>query len=110
MDLCNKCAGFSAICRHESWLSEDSDLSQYHIPNHNIINQGTNCSGDGGLIIYVHERYQYNIRNLYESSAIWKGLFLDNYGANLKEHITIGNIYRPPKLNNTDIVFYINFY
>ena len=27
---------FSAIYLQESWLSEDSNLSQYHIPNYNI--------------------------------------------------------------------------
>ena len=33
------------------------------------------------LYIYMN---QYNTRNLYQSSAILKGLFLDIYGANLK--------------------------
>ena len=28
------------------------------------------------------------------------GLFIDISGANLSKHITLGNIYRPPKLNN----------
>ena len=83
LDLCNKGTGFSTICLQESWLSEDSDLSQYHIPNYNIIHQGHNCSGHAGLIIYLHERYQYNIRNLCEISAVWEGLFLDIHDANL---------------------------
>ena len=37
LDLCNKGTGFSAICLQDSWFSEDSDLSQYHISNYNII-------------------------------------------------------------------------
>ena len=52
LDLCNKDTGFSATCLQESWLSENSDLSQYHIPNYNTIHQFKNCSGHGGLINY----------------------------------------------------------
>ena len=38
---------FSAICLQESWLTDDSDLSQYQLPNYNIIHQGKKCSGHG---------------------------------------------------------------
>ena len=33
LDLCKKGTGFSGICLQDSWLSDDSDLFQYHIPN-----------------------------------------------------------------------------
>ena len=58
LDLCNKNLGFSAICLQETWLSEDDNTSIYHIPNYNIVHQGKTCSGNGGLIIYIHDRYQ----------------------------------------------------
>ena len=102
IDLCNKDIGFSAICLQESWLSDDSDLSQINMPNYNLIHKGKTCSGHGGLLIYLHQRYSYNIRNLYESSDIWEGLFINIYGANLKKQITLCNVYRPPKFNNND--------
>ena len=51
LDLCNKDLGFSAICFQETWLSEDVNTSIYHIPNYNIVHQGTKCSGHSGLII-----------------------------------------------------------
>ena len=102
IDLCNKDIGFSAICLQESWLSDDSDLSQINMPNYNLIHKGKTCSGHGGLLIYLHQRYSYNIRNLYESPDIWEGLFINIYGANLKKQITLCNVYRPPKFNNND--------
>lgn len=102
LELINKDIGFSAICLQESWLSDDADLSQYQLPNYNIIHQGKKCSGHGGLLIYLHVRYSYIVRQLYDSSDVWEGLFINVFGANLNKNITIGNIYRPPKLNNNE--------
>ena len=104
LDLCNKDLGFSAICLQETWLSEDDNTSIYHIPNYNIVHQGKTCSGHGGLIIYIHDRYQFEVRNLCPESRIWESLFIDIYGTDLKKAITLGNIYRPPKENNSDPV------
>ena len=97
LDLCNKDLGFSAICLQETWLSENDNTSIYHIPNYNIVHQGKTCSGHGGLIIYIHDRYQFEVRNLCPESRIWESLFIDIYGTDLKKAITLGNIYRPPK-------------
>ena len=91
---------FSAICLQESWLTDDSDLSQYQLPNYNLIHQGKKCSGHGGLLIYLHKRYYHVVRKLYNSSDFREGHFIDISGGNLRKHITLGNIYRPPKLNN----------
>ena len=40
---------------------------------------------------------------MYSSSDFWEGLLIDISGGNLSKHITLGNIYRPPKLNNNDL-------
>ena len=48
--------------------------------------------------------YQFEVRNLCPESRIWESLFIDIYGADLKKAITLGNIYRPPKENNSDPV------
>ena len=41
---------------------------------------------------------------LHEQSETWEGLFIDIYDDNLRKHITLGNIYRPPKCNNNEKV------
>ena len=103
-DLSGKGIGFSAICLQESWLSKEDDVNFFKIPNCNIIHHGKTCSGHGGLIIYLHENYSWKVRQLHKQSDTWEGLFVDVYGDNLIKHITLGNIYRPPKCNNNDQV------
>ena len=76
LELNNNDAGFSAMCLQESWLSDDSDLSQYQLPNYNSIHQGKECCGHGGLLIYVHERYSHTVRDLHDPSDFWEGLFM----------------------------------
>ena len=101
LELNNADTAFTAICLQESWLTDDSDLSQYQLPNYNIIHQGKKCSGHGGLLIYLHKRYSHAVRKLYDSCDFWEGLFIDI--SNLSKHVTLGNIHRPPKLNNNDL-------
>ena len=67
------------------------------------IHQGKKCCGHGGLLIYLHVRHSHTVINLHDPSDFWEGLFIYIYGANLTKHITLGNIYRPPKLNNNDL-------
>ena len=103
LELNNADMAFSAICLQESWLTDDSDLSQYQLPNYNLIHQGGKCSGHGGLLLYLHKRYSHVVRKLYSLSDFWAVLFIDISVGNLSKHITLGNIYRPPKLNNNDL-------
>ena len=97
LELNNADTAFSAIGLQESWLTDDSDLSQYQLPNYNLIHQGKQFSGHGGLLIYLHKRYSHVVRKLYDSSDFCIS------GANVSKNITLGNIYRPPKLNNNDL-------
>ena len=87
-------------CLQETWLSSDADVSLLHIPGYKLIHQGSRCTRHGGLVIYLHEQYTYNLRNVYTRSDIWEGLFIDVSGHNLYRPITIANIYRPPHNNN----------
>ena len=93
---------FSAICIQESWLKQGQDISLFQIPGYNLINQPKVCSEHGGLIIYLKREYTHNVRDLYKSSDIWEGLFIDVFHENTNKKITIGNIYRPPKDNNSN--------
>ena len=94
---------FGAICLQETWTSNDSDLSLLQLPGYQLIHQGSKCTKHGGLIIYLTENYSYKIRNLYNGSNIWEGLFIDINGGNLCRTFTMGNIYRPPRDNNNNI-------
>ena len=91
---------FSAICLQETWLKDNADVSLLHIPGYHLIHQGTRCSEHGGLIVYLSDKFTYRIKNVYNASSRWEGLFLDVYHEDLKSKIVIGNIYRPPRRNN----------
>ena len=92
LELINADMAFSAICLQESWLTDDSDLSQYQLPNYNIIHQGKKCSGHGGLLIYLHKRYSHVVRKLYSSSDFWEGLFIDISGGNFVFRVTVAHL------------------
>ena len=85
-------------------VAKEDDVIFLQIPNYNIIHHGKTCSGHGGLIIYLLENYSWKVRQLHEQSDTCEGLFIDIYGDNLSKHITLGNIYRPPKCNNNEHV------
>ena len=68
---------FSAICIQETWLDDNSDTGPFQLENYNCIPQGRYSSAHGGLIIYLHNNYNYNIMNLSHKSDTWEGLFID---------------------------------
>ena len=71
---------FGAICLQETWLSSDADISMFHIPGYKLIHQCFRCTKHGGLIVYVNEKYSYKLRNLYDKSKVWEGLFIEEMG------------------------------
>lgn len=93
---------FSVICLQETWLMQNQDTSLFQISGYNLIHQGKHCSEHGGLIIYLSDEFTYKNRKLCDQSDIWEGLFIDIYSEYIKKKITIGNIYRPPKFNNSN--------
>ena len=93
---------FSAICIQETWLTQNQDISLFQIPGYNLVHKGKVCSEHGGLITYISEKYTYSIRNLCKSSNLWEGLFIDIFHEKFNKKITLSNIYRPPKFNNSN--------
>ena len=95
----------SAICIQESWLSKDADLSLLHIDDYTCISQGKTASAHGGLIIYLNTKYKYCTRKMTSDSNIWEGQLIEITGNSLKKKITLGNIYKPPKIITTIITY-----
>ena len=93
---------FSAIAIQETWLPENFDYSLYTIPGYNAIHHGYTCGKKGGLITYVNERFTISKRDLYKTSNHWEGLIIDIMHDDLPKKITLANIYRPPRDNNSN--------
>jgi hypothetical protein len=94
---------FSAICLQESWLGENVDVSVFHIENYHCISKPKSCSSHGGLIIYLHQMYDYDVSSVnLENSDVWEGLFIRIKDPITSKNIELGNIYRPPKDSNSN--------
>ena len=93
---------FDAICLQETWLEEGADLSVFELEDYSCIARGKYCSEHGGLITYVHKKYDFTLYTIPVQSNIWEGLFISilNNKKNSK-NLYICNVYRPPKDNLT---------
>ena len=99
----------SVICLQETWLAADSDTSLFQLDGYNLIHKGKSCSAHGGVAIYLHKDYEYEIINTHSGSNIWDGIFIKitiNYN-NIKKKIILGNIYRPPRPTVENILTFI---
>ena len=56
------------------------------------------CSKKGRLIIYLSQKYKYNIKYLNNYSTIWVGQFIEKIGTFFPKNI-LGNICSPPRDN-----------
>ena len=54
------------LCLQESWFSTDTDLSLYKIPGYHMILTGHYASNHGGLVIYLHNKWDYVLKSLKE--------------------------------------------
>ena len=100
---------FSAICLQETWISGDqSNISFYNLDNYAAIPLPATCSSHGGLLIYLHKKFQYVLRDEYSPNHLWEGQFLDITGNDLPNKITLCNVYRAPRDRNEDIESFIN--
>jgi hypothetical protein len=103
----------SAICLQETWLGSDFNQCLLEFDNYNFISKGKHCSTHGGVAIYLHKSFDYNILPI-GSSDLWDGLFLeiftDKEVSTSLSHtkLILGNIYRPPRNNVENIDTFIS--
>ena len=104
----HKCQ-IDAILLQETWLTgkqcDENALKIYDIPGYHAVSLGRKCGRKGGLMIYLRECFSYTLRDLYTTSKHWEGLFIDvtqKHNVKLPNKITLANIYRPPRGNNSN--------
>ena len=88
---------FSCICFQECRITDESNLSLIQLPNYNCISSGKTCSSKGGLIIYLHELYDFKLKNYIPRSTVWESQIIEINSCQLRRKITLCNIYRPPR-------------
>ena len=87
----------SAICIQDRWLSENDDHALVQLDNYTCIVRGKRCSNKGGLIIYLHNKFNHTVLPTSFTSPDFEFQFMKVKGGGLIKPITIGNIYRPPR-------------
>ena len=101
----NNCT-ISVLCLQETWLTSDADLSLLQIPGYTLISSGKSCSAHGGVSMYVHNDFEFNILPINGDSSIWDGHFVEillKCSSDNHRKVIIGNIYRPPR-QTVDII------
>ena len=99
---------FNIICLQECWISAQTDLSLMQLSGYDCVSQAKCCSERGGLIMYIDNRFQHKMHlniNMYDK---WEGQIVYVSGGGLSKTITIGNIYRPPRMLVADINQFID--
>ena len=93
---CNNCP-LQVICLQETWFTANTDLSPYIIPGYHI-STGRYASNHGGLVIYLSDIWNYEVKTCNTDSQIWERQIIEisNPSTSARNKITIGNIYRPP--------------
>ena len=99
---------FGAICLQECWLSETQELSHLYIEGYSCISQIGNIGRKGGLMIFLHNDYSYDVLVDVKDSTISEGQVIEIKSKNLKKNIILSNIYRPPRNSNENISSFID--
>ena len=76
IDQINEKHPISIICVQESLLHSNSNLDIFELRDYTKISKGKHCSEHGGLMIYVHGDFDYELFSVYENSTGWENLFI----------------------------------
>ena len=99
---------FNVICLQESWKTDNTGRSQIQLPGYNCIIQGKSCSEKGGLVIYIDTRFKHEEQINLNEFEYWEGQIIKVTGGGLPKEVTIGNIYRPPRMLHDQIRQFMN--
>ena len=78
------------------------DTSIFNIPGYHMIHHGKKCSQHSGLVINLSDEFSFTIKDIEIDSDLWDGQFVEVNGGNLNGKLTLGNIYRPPRFDNSN--------
>ncbi len=68
----------------------DDNYDHVKLNGYKCISQGKSCSAKGGLIIYLHEKFNSTPKLKINHSAIWEGQFINVCGGGLSKKYYIG--------------------
>ena len=89
VDLESSNFNFGVICLQESWLNANDDTTVIELEHYNCVIQGKTCSSKGGLMMYIHEKFNYKIKTYGNRCNNWESQIVELSGGGLSKPITI---------------------
>ena len=89
-------------------MSDVEDTSPVDIPGYTCIHKGKTCSKNGGLIIYLLKKFNFDVITDYNNTDAFEKQFIKVSGEFITKPIILGNIYRQPKTLLQNYVDFIN--
>jgi hypothetical protein len=68
---------FSLICLQETWLSDNCDVSLFHLDGYNFEYKPKRCSTHGGVGIYIRDYLEYTVLPFDGNENVWDGIFIE---------------------------------
>ena len=90
------------------------DMAQFHIDNYHLVTKNRYASAHGGLAFYIHNSWNFKIRQDTTESPLWEEMFVDIIDPNSPSNVKfcMGNFYRPPHAyysGTTETIYQIFF-
>ena len=99
----------SCIVLQETWCDSLVDMSFFSLPNYNMVSKPTRISAHGGLIIYIHDSFQYKQIDIIDDSLHFENICIEvwNKYAHFDKFL-ICDIYKPPSGTTEHLVDFTN--
>ena len=99
----------SCIVLQETWRDSLVDMSFFSLPNYNMVSKPTRISAHGGLIIYIHDSFQYKQIDIIDDSPYFENICIEvwNKYAHFDKFL-ICDIYKPPSGTTEHLVDFTN--
>ena len=99
LDDVNNQNPISIICIQETWGHEGIQMNYFSLPNYRLINANRRLTAHGGLIIYIHNDFEFKELNeelpITQTSNSLESMFVEVWRKNYtNQKYIIGNIYR----------------
>ena len=105
----------SVICIQESWGHEGMEMSYFSLPNYSMVFENKRLSTHGGLILYVHDDFEYrslsNELIMAPESKLFESIFVEiGRKSCIYQKYILGNVYRLPLYVVDDITLFTHEY
>ena len=89
-------------------MSENDDMSVFQITGYDCISQGKSCSNKGGLLIYIDNKFNSDVKINLNTFQHCEGIIVEISGRGLPNSTILLNLYRPPRSNNEILTEFID--